>query len=785
MALVSGSITSLVNGVSQQPAWMRLSSQGDLQENAISSLVKGVTKRPPTEHVAKISDVSFGDAFFHTIDRAEDRRYSVVVTSGNIRVFDLITGVEKTVNKASGYATYLTNSAPSTGFAATTIADFSFIMNKEVVVSETNAANSVDQSAWIYIKQALYNCTYAVYLNGSLITSHTTAATGNAPATDAIAAALVTALTTALGAGWTIQNFANVIRVHKDDNTFQDFACTDSSGNTATVCFKRSIQSFADLPPVGYGNSVVEVTGASGNDADSYWVTYDTTRSAWVETVKPEDEATPTPSSMPWSLRHEADDTFTFSPIDWGWRAAGDEDTNPTPSFVGRTINDIYVHRNRLFILSDQNVIASRPGGENFFEFYSATATTILDTDPIDVALSNGAGATVPIAEHAVAFSDDLLIFTDPAQFRIGGGDLLNASTVAASVISNYRSTLYAKPAPNGRLIHFSIEKGSDSGIREGFIDTSSAVFDAPDITVHVPAYIKGVVRQLASAINFDTLFVLATDEPHKVYLYKWYIENNEKLQSSWSSWVFPEDVFVLSLAYVDGSLYALLQRPDGVYIERIRLDVSYVDPGMDFMIHLDRKCTATGVYDEETDTTTWTLPYDLTDLEPIGVHGPDFTSPAKAGFQLPELTVVDAEAGEVSLEGDFSAGECFFGVRFTYHYRVSQIFVPAGGEGKSRTVLTDGRLQLRNVFFNFTDTGTFTVTVTPRGLTPSVYKYGPTLGLNLQVGVPLITEGRFRVPVRARNSEVSIDITSDSHFPCSILSFDWEGEFTLRSRKV
>ena len=77
MPLVSGSIPNFVNGISQQPAPLRLPTQGEVQENAISSVVKGLSKRPPSEHVAKLSNAGGSnltqstDAFFHTIRRDE------------------------------------------------------------------------------------------------------------------------------------------------------------------------------------------------------------------------------------------------------------------------------------------------------------------------------------------------------------------------------------------------------------------------------------------------------------------------------------------------------------------------------------------------------------------------------------------------------------------------------------------------------------------------------------------------------------------------------------------
>ena len=60
MALVSKNIPNLINGVSQQPAALRLESQGEVQENGFSDVVEGLKKRPPTKFIRKLEKVSSG-----------------------------------------------------------------------------------------------------------------------------------------------------------------------------------------------------------------------------------------------------------------------------------------------------------------------------------------------------------------------------------------------------------------------------------------------------------------------------------------------------------------------------------------------------------------------------------------------------------------------------------------------------------------------------------------------------------------------------------------------------
>ena len=85
MPLISGTVPSLINGVSQQPATLRMPTQGELQENGFSHISRGLEKRPCTEHLAEIAGVTStdsNDVFIHTIRRSEDEAYALVVKGG-------------------------------------------------------------------------------------------------------------------------------------------------------------------------------------------------------------------------------------------------------------------------------------------------------------------------------------------------------------------------------------------------------------------------------------------------------------------------------------------------------------------------------------------------------------------------------------------------------------------------------------------------------------------------------------------------------------------------------
>lgn len=128
MSLLSKQIANLFNGVSQQTPALRLPSQADAQENCMSSPVEGLHKRAPTEHVAKIVEGTLSQPLIHTINRDKSEQYQVIVSDGDLKVFDL-KGNSKTVLFPNG-KDYLTSATPRTEVKALTVEDYTFVVNR-------------------------------------------------------------------------------------------------------------------------------------------------------------------------------------------------------------------------------------------------------------------------------------------------------------------------------------------------------------------------------------------------------------------------------------------------------------------------------------------------------------------------------------------------------------------------------------------------------------------------------------------------------------------------------
>ena len=134
MALISQSIKNLKGGISQQPDILRYPEQGAVQINGWSSETEGLQKRPPSLFIKTLGAAgSIGaQPFVHMINRDAAEKYYMVFTGTGIKVFGF-DGREYAVNGDIGY---VQTSKPREDLRVITVADYTFIINKNVVVRE-------------------------------------------------------------------------------------------------------------------------------------------------------------------------------------------------------------------------------------------------------------------------------------------------------------------------------------------------------------------------------------------------------------------------------------------------------------------------------------------------------------------------------------------------------------------------------------------------------------------------------------------------------------------------
>ncbi|WP_219810513.1 hypothetical protein, partial [Campylobacter concisus] len=148
--LITKHYAGLFNGMSQQAPTLRLETQGDYQENAVSSIVYGLCQRPPVELVKEMDDVGY--PFWHTINRDEKERYIISLSpNGELRVMNLV-GFTYPIEGLASHQNYITTKNPRTDIAMTTIGDYTFIVNKRKVIKMKKTYDSFKATSDFEVK---------------------------------------------------------------------------------------------------------------------------------------------------------------------------------------------------------------------------------------------------------------------------------------------------------------------------------------------------------------------------------------------------------------------------------------------------------------------------------------------------------------------------------------------------------------------------------------------------------------------------------------------------------
>lgn len=705
--LISRSIPALYGGVSQQPDTLRSDIQLREQINCWSTIVDGIGKRAPSQFVALLSSLQLQDAFIHVINRDVNERYVVVITSTQVLVYDM-EGKQRAVNFPYGNA-YLKVPAGQTAretFAAVTVADYTFIVNKGVVVTQGVKNSDRETSSYNF-----YDPNRPVGATGASYGSYAP----NPP----------------------IGSYGGVRQ------TFQDLPETASEG----VTYK--IAATSDSGFVGY---YVRRTGG-----------------AWIEVTDPQANNTIDPYTMPHALVRQPDGVFSFSPFAWGPRRAGDAVTNPGPSFLGRTINDVVFVENRLGFLCDENIVLSRTG--DFGMFWRMTVTQQLDDDFIDIQASE---TKVAKMLHALPMLGSIMLFSDQVQFRMekGGAGAFTPSDCSLTPVTQFPASLAVPPKPLGSDVYFTSEEGGWARLLQYYVrqDGTNST-DADDVSGHVPRYVPKGIRSITASADLDAVFLVSDGAPNKLFHYKFYWNGDQLAQSAWGHWEFPEGTTVLGCECIHSVLWLVIARADGTFLERIDLKDTATAPGMSHEVYLDRRMFLQGSYNSTGDYTLFDFPFAVAaDEKPLWqmVRGPEASSGAGGLADPSKYRWLNDST--LLVPGNHTAGKSFLGVQYDSRWTFSRWY-QKNSQGNPDL---SGRLQVRTVSLAYSRAGYFSTEVAPYGTAPDVQPVvphlladftGKTIGnADLLVGTPKFTDGIYTFQVYGNAEDAVITVTNDSH---------------------
>lgn len=734
MSLVTRSLPSLHGGVSQQSPLVRSPDQLESLTNGWPSIATGLTKRAPSEIIARLMPTAPENAHVHTINRDTSEQYVVIVADGRIKVFDTLTGDEKTVTAPGGWAYLSTVEDYSTDISAFSVADYTFITNRRMkcAMGVLGADTQPDPAEQIWLNRRI--------------------------GTDA------------------------------NGDPYAPGSTYRYPPNPASGVITGTVQRFDKLPPVNQGDTppaegaIYRVQGDETGNFNSYYVVR--RGGVWEECVKPGLVNAIDYKTMPHALVRDDDGTFVFAPFSWAPRRVGDTEINPNPGFIGRPIRKVFFYQNRLAFLYDENCILSCVG--DFGNFWRMSQTDYLESDVLD------AGATstkVSPMLDATTHNDGILLTSDQTQFSLSHGELgLNASSLAIRPTTNYTVNTVAGLASLGSEIYFAVENSGFAKVMEYTRLAGADTTTASDVTAHCDRYIPAGVHALIPADDLSALFVLTNGAPSKVYCYNFYwASSDEKLQSAWHEWDFGPGARIVSGAYLKGTLYLTVQRNDGLWLERVNLTAGSRPVQTTHQIHLDRRATVTGTYQATPNTTQFILPYKPVKARFQMVRGNAFAGRPETLIDPSTYVwitdnIVEVPASEIA--GPVVIGE---GYEFAFEFSTQYMRTQRG------EAITTGRTTLRTFTLNFVDTAYFKTSVAPYGVNPNVEEIlpsklsqftGKTLGAaSFRLNTPAYATGSHRFQVYGQNTATRIRIVNDTYAASTFVAAEWEANYYNRSR--
>ena len=548
----------------------------------------------------------------------------------------------------------------------------------------------------------------------------------------------------------------------------------------------------------------------SFSDNDDYYVQFKGNNDAdgpgtYVEIAKPGIPHLFEPSTMPHGMlrlaetRKDSDGdtivTFLVTSFQWAKREAGDDVTNPRPSFApdeeslfGRPINNMSFFRNRFVLLNDENVVASTAG--DFFNFWAKTALTISPSDPIDLQVSNDFPAELFNAQATTA---GLVVFSENAQFLFGTeNDVLSPSTARTSLLCTYNFNRNSNPINLGTTVGFV----SGIGRYTRFYEMANITRDQEPEVVEQSKVVERLMPgdYYEIGISKDNQAVMFGKRNfNTVWMFRYFNTGEKRAQSAWCNWVLSGDL--ISHSCINDSYFAVVHRDNKVFLLRgdyraLESTVMLDDAnGEEYRTFLDY-ATNVDSYTENKQTNskgeekvnsitinmdTINFPFfeDSREMIRTVVYDPK----TDEGYIVP--TIWDEnEPTLLKVPTKIEDQKLFIGYNFKMNIDLPQFFIKQEQGGNVRSWDT-ANVIIQRVKLNLGRIGHYETTLTRLGR-PSytqVYEAKPMDEYSANE-LGYLADYEQTTPVYQRNTTFRMSISSESPAPAVLYSATWEGQY-------
>jgi hypothetical protein len=555
---------------------------------------------------------------------------------------------------------------------------------------------------------------------------------------------------------------------------------------------------------------------------------------AWYEVAKPGLPNIINHYSMPHQIRRTGTGRgteFLVQPINWADRMVGDEITNPAPRFCSivkkqrtsngltneevaekRYINNAIFYRNRLCFLTGDAIVMSQPMQnvkDERFDFWKKTATTLIDTDPIDMIVTSKNPTKL---FDALVVNNGLLLFSPNQQFLLSTNqDILSPKTAEVNEIASYRFNQKTSPISMGTTVGFISNAGQNSRFFEMVNISRDNEAEVLEQTKIIADLIPKDLNLLAHSRENTVMFAGEYLE-RDLWVYRYFNDGIERKQSAWVRWELTGDLVYHTV--IDDVLFIIVRNFfenvdtkgwEVVTMQRIDLKESIwtsivedytaqLQENVDgrYTVHMDnyRVVWPTEMqYYPHLDQTYFRLPLGYFSDKRLAAYTLKYGKyQGRATYPTIEL---DSLGTWCVLEGDWSDTRMMIGYEFQYGVELPTIY-PQQEEGKITKSNISGSLMLHRMHLSFGANGVYETSLVSKSHSEpyvQMYEARPEDDY-LADDVAFDPIAVQTVPIYDRNTSFQpnpwgIFISSDHPSPCTLVSMTWEGDFNDKYKRV
>jgi len=730
-------------------------------------------------------------------------------TAGTTASAELWEFVLNTIGPGTGNLTIL-------GYTRTWSIGIGSLNNARDAINAASAGDSLDElvvayvaSAKLYVRSKIPGLSFTPTSTNGVVSSTQvndgqTSEYANIK-TDAIAQQLATKLTTAailggVGTGWSTLVSGSVIEVTHSTLDILSITTKDSIGDTAMKSYFQTVDNFDELPPRCRDGVVFKIQGSVETAEDDFYVKFvakvpgDFGEGEWRETVGPGIKYEL--ENMPLAIVRRVDVSgsitgtagtpyFSVEAFTWLDRLVGDDDSNPAPTFVDAPITDVFFHKNRLGLLTESSVVMSEAG--IYGNFWRSTVRQLLDADPIDLQASH---TSVAKLEHAVPHNERLIVFADRAQFVVTGEPLLTPKTASIQFVTAYEADMGVSPVAVGKNIYFSTNRDSYASMwefQQVLENVTVGSYQANNLATQIPRYIPSNVSEIVGSSTEEVFFLRCASDPDTLYVWKYFINGNDIIQSAWSKFTYPFEI--MTVAFYDNTLYMVTKIGTGYALQKMDIkfgteDFSTItEPLLDCLLDIDEEVAAGNmtvnfVAAPGDNHTVITLPtgfdYPTSGFTPVVLT---------AGGAALNLQRLSSSSFRYNGHHGHTIAGFFFGHPYTMRYQFGRMDVREDTRNGGSASVKTGRYQNLFGVLKFANTNNFTVSVQIQQETPATMTYTASLG-NDGGGSVKLDNGEYRFPTLTKTDNLTIEVTNATPFPCTILGAEWIANFTTNFQR-